>query len=89
MKQTFMERAAHVLDFPADVLAGLPRIEIKGCREVYIENQKGLLSYDTDEIHINGGQVKIILKGEGFIIKAMNATELRIEGVVSGLEFIF
>ncbi len=82
-----MEKAARRLEMPADVIAGLPRLEIKGCREVYIENHRGLLLYESNEMRINGGQVMIKLRGEGFVIKAMNATELRIEGLLFGVDF--
>lgn len=89
MKESFLEKAARRLEMPADIVAGLPKLEIKGCREIYIENHRGILLYERDEMRINGGQVVIKLRGEGFIIKAMNATELRIEGLLFGVDFEF
>lgn len=87
MKEGFLEKAARKLEMPAEVVAGLPRVEIKGCREVYIENHRGLLLYEQNEMHVNGGQVVVKLTGQGFVIKAMNATELRVEGLLFGVEF--
>jgi len=82
-----LEKAARKLEMPTDIVAGLPRLEIKGCRELYIENHRGILLYEGGEMHINGGQAVIKLKGDGFIIKAMNASELRIEGLLFSIEF--
>ena len=89
MKESFLEKAARKLEMPADIVAGLPKLEIKGCREIYIENHQGILQYERGEMSINGGQVVIKLRGEGFIIKAMNASELRIEGLLFGVDFEF
>lgn len=82
-----LERASHFLDLPADVLAGLPRIQIVGCREIMIENHKGILLYEQTDIHIGGGKVIIKLRGSGLNLLAMNATDLLIRGELFSVEF--
>ena len=37
--------AAELFDLPADVVAGLPHVEVVGNREFYMENHRGILSY--------------------------------------------
>ena len=39
-----LERTAEVFDLPADALAGLPRLELVGDRELWVESHKGILS---------------------------------------------
>ena len=89
MKESFLEKAARKMDIPADLTAGVPRIVIHGYREIYIENHQGLLEYGAREVHINGGEAVLKLTGEGFHIRAMTAGELRLEGLIFKVEFIF
>ena len=49
-KEGLLERTAEVFDLPGDVVAGLPRIELTGSRELRMENHKGILSYGGEEI---------------------------------------
>ena len=47
-KEGLLEKTAEVFDLPGDVVAGLPRIELTGSRELRMENHKGILSYGDD-----------------------------------------
>ena len=79
--------AAELLDLPADVVAGLPRITLTGSRALLVENHRGILSYSDREIEVNGGAVAIRLEGDGLVLRAMNAGELLITGEIFKLEF--
>ncbi|MDR1668697.1 MAG: sporulation protein [Oscillospiraceae bacterium] len=89
MKESFLEKAARKMDIPVDVAANVPKVIIHGYREIYIENHKGLLEYGTREIHVNGGEAMLKLTGEGFHIRAMTASELRLEGLIFNIEFMY
>lgn len=52
-KESILEKTVQALDLPPD-LAGLPRIELLGDRELRVEYHKGILAYGTQEIHISG-----------------------------------
>jgi sporulation protein YqfC len=88
-KKKLLEKAADAFDLPADVVAGLPRIEITGCRELLIENHRGILEYGEEEIDVNGGRVIVKVKGNGLQLKSMNATELMMCGTILSVEFVF
>lgn len=88
-KDNFLEKAADIFDLPGEVVAGMPRITVTGCRRVLVENHKGILEYGTDEIHINGGKMVLILRGSGMELRSLNPTELLITGRLSGMEFEF
>lgn len=81
-----LERTAEVFDLPADVVAGLPRVELTGSRELRMENHKGILAYGDREIHISGGKLIVKVRGEHLELKAMNASELLITGTILGVE---
>jgi len=89
MKESFLEKAARKIDIPADLAASVPKIIFHGYREVYIENHQGLLEYGEREVHVNSGEAVLKISGEGFHIRAMTASELRLEGLVFKMEFVF
>ena len=70
-KEGLLEKTAEVFDLPGDVVAGLPRIELVGSRELRMENHRGILSYGADEIHISGGKLVVKVMGTGLELKAL------------------
>ena len=85
-KEGLLEKTAEVFDVPGDVLAGLPRVELTGDRELRMENHRGILSYGTEEIHISGGRLVVKVRGEGLELKSMNARELLLTGAIRAVE---
>lgn len=84
-KESIFEKAAQALDLPPDV-AGLPRIELLGDKELRVEYHKGILAYGTEEIHISGGRLAIRVLGSGLELRSMNAAQLLITGHVRAIE---
>ena len=54
-KISLREKTSRLLDLPADGVAGVPKVELLGDRELYLENYKGILSYGKEELHVDGG----------------------------------
>lgn len=86
-KESLLERASQALELPGDALAGLPRIELLGDRELRMEYHKGILAYGAEEIHISGGKMLVRVKGADLELKSMNPTELLITGQIVSLDF--
>ncbi len=84
-KDGLLERAVQALDIPGEA-AGLPRVEVTGRHEVRMENHRGILAYGREEIIVSGGRVIVKIKGDGLVLKAMNASELLITGTVTAVE---
>lgn len=85
-KEGILEKTAEVFDLPGDLVAGLPRMELVGNRELRMENHRGILAYGTEEIHISGGKLILKVRGEGLELRSMNAGELLITGLIRGLD---
>ena len=83
-RERFLERTAQVFDLPADVVAGVPRLELTG--ELRMERHKGILAYGDREIHISGGSYVVKVTGEELELRAMTGTELLITGRISGIQ---
>lgn len=87
-RPSFLEKTAQAFDLPSDVVAGLPRLEMVGDREVRMEHHRGILSYGTEEIHISGGAFGVKISGEGLELRVMNALELLITGQITAIQII-
>ncbi len=87
-KDGLLVRASRAFDLPADLIAGLPRIELIGTQELRMEQHRGILAYGPEEIHISGGKMVVRVKGTGLELRAMNPTELLIVGQITGVELV-
>ena len=83
-----LERTADLLDLPADVIAGLPRLELVGDRELRMENHKGILAYGSEEIHVSGGIFVVKISGQGLELRAMTGIELLITGKIDQIRLV-
>ena len=87
-KERLLERTAEALELPGDVVAGLPRVELTGDRELRMENHRGILTYGSQEIQISGGRLVVKVRGEDLELRAMNAGELLITGTLRGVDLL-
>ena len=87
-KERLLERTAEALELPGDLVAGLPRIELTGDRELRMENHRGILAYGSQEIQISGGRLVVKVRGEDLELRAMNAGELLITGTLRGVDLL-
>lgn len=80
------EQSAQTFDLPADIVAGLPRMELVGERQFWMEGHRGILSYGTEEIHISAGRMAVCVRGAGLELRSMNAETLCICGRIAAVE---
>lgn len=85
-RKKLLERAAEALDLPADLAAGVPRVELIGRHELRMENHKGILAYGPEEIHVSGGDLILRIRGRELQLRAMNVGELRVTGSIDAVE---
>lgn len=80
--------AAELFDLPADIVAGLPRLEMVGSRQLYLERHTGLLSYTEEQIDANTSAGVLRVKGARLTHLAMTAGALRIGGRIDSVEWV-
>ena len=83
-----LSTVAELFDLPADVVAGLPRLEMVGSRQLYLEHHAGILAYSDAQIDANTSAGVLRVKGEGLSLLAMTAEELRIGGRIASVEWV-
>ena len=79
---------AELFDLPADIVAGLPRLEMVGSRQLYLEHHTGLLAYTEEQIDANTSAGVLRVKGRRLTLLAMTAGELRIGGEIWSVEWV-
>ena len=81
-----LDTVAELFDLPADVVAGLPRLEMVGSRQLYLEHHAGILAYSEEQIDVNTPEGILRVRGERLTLTAMTAEELRIGGAIAAVE---
>ena len=87
-RPTILERTAQALDLPADVVAGLSRLELIGDNELRIEQHKGILVYSREEIHVSVGRFIIKVTGNQLDLRAMTGLDLLITGQIESIHLV-
>lgn len=83
-----LSTVAELFDLPADVVAGLPRLEMVGNRQLYVEHHTGILSYSEEQIDVNTSGGVLRVRGKALTLLAMTGEELRIGGRIAGMEWV-
>ena len=69
-----LSEAAELFDLPADLVAGLPHVEVMGSSYFYMERHRGILSYSV--------------YGKGLELVSMTGDALRIQGTIARVEWV-
>lgn len=85
-KTVLLEKTAQVFDLPADVIAGVPRMELVGDGEFRMENHRGILSCGSEAIHISAGAYLVKVSGTQLEVRAMTGLEILVTGKITGVE---
>ena len=88
VKQSIADRAFSMLDLPMEVMQNLPKVTMVAGQRVVVENHRGLMDYDDNQITINGAKISVRILGDKLLIRAMNASEMLVVGTIFSVEFI-
>ena len=83
-----LSTVAELFDLPADVVAGLPRLEMVGSRQLYLEHHTGILAYSQDLVDANTSAGVLRIRGANLTLLAMTEGELRIGGRIDTVEWL-
>lgn len=79
---------AELFDLPQDVVAGLPRLELIGNRQLYLEHHAGLLSYSEEQIDVNTPVGVLRIRGSRLTLLVMTVGEVRLGGRIDQIEWV-
>lgn len=75
------------LDLPKDVVLDVPKIIVIGKEEITIENHKGILTFNKNEIRINSKLGAISIKGDNFEILYIATSTITISGKFASISY--
>ena len=87
-RTTLKEKTARLLDLPAQAAGSSPALTLTGDRDLYLEGYRGILAYGREELHVDGGQWVLRVKGRELEITAMRPGQLRVAGPIDGVELV-
>ena len=88
MKKKPKEVIAKGLSLPRDVVFGDFIITLTGNCEAYIENYKGIVSYDENKISIQGNHVVLNICGCDLAVDFYSQESMKIKGKIKRLEYV-
>jgi sporulation protein YqfC len=74
------EAIANKLELPRDILLDLPKITILANSEINIENHKGVVIFEEEEIKINSSLGPISIYGKNFKILFIGGNTITLSG---------
>ena len=87
INQGMKRKIASTLAIPEDILCDVPRFTVNDNREIQIENHKGILSYEENEISLGAKGYKIIIQGKKLKITVITDEYMIINGTINALMF--
>lgn len=86
--QELRTRMAELFDLPADLVAGLPHMELLGDRQFFLEGHEGILSYSDTQIDVSTGGAVLRVRGSALDLRSMTDSEVSIRGRIDAVEFV-
>jgi len=81
-----LEKLTGRLDLPENLLSGVPRVTLTGSGTVCVENPGELLAYSDELLELGCGSLRLRVRGEGLLLRAMEQEELIVTGRVFCVE---
>jgi len=81
-----LRKLAQRLDLPQEGLSGAPKITVSGGARVLIEGHRGLLEYSDERIAAAGAGCRVLVKGSGLTLSAMDASAMAVSGEIWAVE---
>lgn len=83
-----MEKFGDLFEMQAFGLMDVPHIEMIGNRQLLIENCKGIVEYEDEQIRLNTGRYILKIQGRHLSLVNMSDEDLFIKGSITRLEFV-
>jgi sporulation protein YqfC len=86
-KGGFKAIISDLFELPREVVLDLPRLTMVGNVQIYLENHRGVIAYDENQVRIGVNNGEIIIRGGNLEIKNLVAEELLIKGAIEGIDY--
>lgn len=76
-----------IVDLPKDIILDLPRITMVGNLQLVIENHRGILEFEGQEVRIMLEHGNIRIKGDNLTLRSIQVDEIVVDGSIKELVF--
>lgn len=81
------DRLSGRIGFTQDVMLGATIITMEGDNQLFIENYKGIVTYNDKNIIIQGRKNKISIEGKNLQIEYYTNMDMKIKGCISMVKY--
>lgn len=81
------ETLSNALELPKDIILDVAKVTLIGDSSITIENHKGILEYNEDQIRVNTGCGIVTINGTNLNIKSILQEEITITGGIRSISY--
>ena len=74
------------MDFPGEILTGVPVVEINGTSEAVVISHRGVIGYEPNRVSIASTLGAVTVNGEELTIYRMNRERIVLHGTITTVE---
>ncbi|ADI02401.1 MAG TPA: sporulation protein YqfC [Syntrophothermus lipocalidus] len=86
-REKLNQAVTELLEMPRDLVMDLPKLTVIGQEELYLDNHKGIMSFDGNLVRINLPRGFIEIEGSNLEIKTILPDELSICGLIRAIKY--
>ncbi|MBE3554616.1 MAG: sporulation protein YqfC [Thermicanus sp.] len=83
------QKSVQILELPNDVVLDLPRLTIVGFLQLYIENHRGVLLFNDEELRLLLKKGQLRIRGKNLVIRLILAEEMMVEGFITQIHYLY
>ena len=81
------ENVVDFLEIPREIALDIPKIILSGRNNIFIENYKGIMLFENNEMKIRTGIGLLSISGRDLIIKEITSENMSVKGEIKSIGF--
>lgn len=81
------ENVVDFLEIPREIALDIPKIILSGSNNIFIENYKGIMLFENNEMKIRTGIGLLSISGRDLIIKEITSENMSVKGEIKSIGF--
>lgn len=86
-REAFNKAVADFLEIPRDLVLDIPKLTLVGRNELYLENHRGIIQYNSRLLRLNLSRGFLEIEGQDLEIRALMPEELHVTGEIISVRF--
>lgn len=84
-RNKLQQEFANFLEIPRDVMLDLPKVVLIGDMQVFIENHRGIVEYNSQRLRVKVSTGEVEVTGENLVLRNIMPDEIGVEGRIKGV----